>query len=62
VGDIRLYFASVVVWSASEYEEVKRNVEARIMAGDADAGDRALASLLVDLEGRYYEVKAQEGA
>jgi hypothetical protein len=62
VGDIRLYFASICIWSAKDYEEVKRNVEARIMAGVADAGDRALATLLVDLEGRYYEAKAEEAA
>ena len=59
MGDIRLYFARTVIWSASDYEEVRRNVEARVMAGCADAGDRALCALLVDLEGRYYEVKGE---
>lgn len=43
--------------TAEEYEQIQRDVVARIITGDANIGDRVLAALLRDNVIRYHEIK-----
>jgi hypothetical protein len=54
-----IYFHSLSFCvTTQEYEQMKRDVEARHMAGCTEIGDRLLAKLLLDHSSRYHEVKA----
>lgn len=55
---IRLYAYTPECLTWEEFEEVKRDVEARILAGCPERGDTILARLLLENMGRYYDVKA----
>lgn len=59
---IRLYFCDPCVLTWQQYEAVKRDVEARALAGCKEEGDRVLAQLLLEHFGRYQECKESEVA
>lgn len=56
---IRFYFCDPCIVTHQEYEQIKRDVESRIFAGCAEAGDRVLAQLLLEHYSRYCECKDQ---
>lgn len=55
---IRLQMYSLQVLTWEEYEQIVKELQARNLAGDITKGDRILAKILNDVEGRYHEVKA----
>jgi hypothetical protein len=53
---IRLCTYEPCIITAEEYAAMKRDVEARFIAGCPEIGDRVLARLLVEHSPRYYEI------
>lgn len=58
-GLIRLHAYEPCVITTEEYEEIRRNLEYRILMGDTHPGDRIIAKLLAENEFRYHECKEQ---
>ena len=56
---IRMYTCDAEVLTTEEFESLKHEVTARCIADDVSVGERILARLIVEHEGRYYEAKAQ---
>ena len=54
---IRLYFCDPCILTTQQYEQVKKDVEARAIAGVSEVGDRVLAKLLLEHRSRYVEAK-----
>lgn len=54
---IRLYFCDPCILTIEQYDQIKKDVEARIIAGCPEEGDRVLAHLLTEHRSRYFECK-----
>lgn len=57
---IRLFTHNPCIIDAQEYRDIKRAVEARIIAGCTDAGDRILARLLMEHQYGYLQIVSDE--
>lgn len=52
---IRLHAYEPCIITTGEYEELQKEVQGRIFAGDAGVGDRILLKLLEEHHSRYHE-------
>ena len=58
---IKMYFCDVCTYTDKEFENMARQIWARLMTGCGEEGDRALCQLISEHVGRYHEVCVKNG-